>query len=635
MCTLDNVLLASELVQGYNNNGTSKRGMLKIDLRKAFDSIEWSFILDILVTTRFPARYIHWISQCIKTTRFSIAVNGELCGYFKGKKGLRQGDPLSSYLFVIGMDVFSRLLDLRFQTGQIGYHPRAANPDVTHLIFVDDIMLFFDGETASVQAIVTLLEYFTSISGLVMNKTKTELYLSGSSEADQRMLCANFGFTRGSLPVKYLGLPLLPNPLSRSDCEPLVSNIRTRLHSWQNKHLLYAGRLQLLASVIQNIIAYWCAAFILPAKCIKDIEKLCRRFLWSGSADIPKQAKVSWRKVCSPKEEGGLGLQDLREWNKIFGLKLIWDLFFASGSLWVAWCRKRKLGRKCFWRLSTSSDGKSCSFWYDKWTPFGDLITFLGADEHKRIGLPLDSTVAQAHSRIGWIIRGARTHNMELLLTHLSETTLFENVKDIYLWAKPNVDPQDRFGFSDTWNMCRLSAPQVHWHKQVWFTCSIPKQSFIMWFCCLDRMPTLSRLRNWGIVEDDTCHLCEIYFETKDHLFLRCPYSFDLWRWCLGRLQMPFIGFNTWERFLLWLKTPSTEEKMNPLKLIAAQAVIYSIWHERNARKFTGIRTPVEGLFAQLDRRIRNTCSARHCNPKFQDMVLLWFRTSTLASPPT
>ncbi|XP_010425707.1 PREDICTED: uncharacterized protein LOC104710752 [Camelina sativa] len=280
-------------------------------------------------------------------------------------------------------------------------------------------------------------------------------------------------------------------------------------------------------------------------------------------------------------------------------------------------------------------NGKSCSFWYDTWTPFGDLITFLGADEHQRIGLPLDSTVAQAHTGIGWRIRGARTQNMELLLIHLTETTLSENVKDIYLWAKPNGDPQDRFGFSDTWNMCRLSAQQVHWHNQVWFTGSIPKHSFIMWLCCLDRMPTLSRLRNWGIVEDDTCHLCEIYFETKDHLFLTCPYSFDLWRWCLRRLQMPFIDFNTWESFLLWLKSPSNEEKMTPIKLIAAQAVIYSIWHERNARIFTGIRTPVEGLFAQLDRRIRNTCSARHCILKLQDMLMLWFRTSTIAPPPS
>lgn len=109
---MENVLLASELVQGYNNNGISKRGMIKIDFQKAFNSIEWSFSLDILRATNYPRKYISWISQCISSTRFSITVNGELCGYFKGKKGLRHGYPLSQYLFFIGMDIFSRLLEL-------------------------------------------------------------------------------------------------------------------------------------------------------------------------------------------------------------------------------------------------------------------------------------------------------------------------------------------------------------------------------------------------------------------------------------------------------------------------------------------------------------------------------------------
>lgn len=223
---VENVLLASELVQGYNKSGISKRGMLKIDLQKAFDSIEWSFVLDILAATGFPTKYIQWISQCIKTTRFSILVNGELCGYFKGKKGLRQGDPLSPYLFVIGMDIFSRLLDLRFQSGQIGYHPKASNPKVSHLIFADDVMVFFDGEHSSLQAIVNLLDYFSNISGLVMNRNKTDLFLAGTTMADQIMLSTGFGFSLGALPVRYLGLPLLPNALTRSDCEPLVQKVK-------------------------------------------------------------------------------------------------------------------------------------------------------------------------------------------------------------------------------------------------------------------------------------------------------------------------------------------------------------------------------------------------------------------------
>ncbi|XP_023640369.1 uncharacterized protein LOC111831086 [Capsella rubella] len=241
-------------------------------------------------------------------------------------------------------------------------------------------------------------------------------------------------------------------------------------------------------------------------------------------------------------------------------------------------------------------------------------------------GLLLDSTVAKARTSDGWIFRGARSNETELLLRHLAEIEINEDVKDTYLWARPHGDPRNQFNFAETWKLVKTHSQEVTWHHQVWFSGSIPKHSFILWLSCLDRLPTLSRLRKWGILEDDTCYLCEIYFETRDHLFLTCPYSYDLWRWGLEKLQIPFAGFNNWDRFLMWLKATSNDPKMAPLKLLLAQAVIYSLWHERNARIYTGIRTPVEALFPILDRRIRNTCLARKDIPKFQGMLNLWFR---------
>ena len=106
------------------------------------------------------------IHQCISTTRFSVSINGELCGYFKGARDLRQGDPLSPYLFVLAMEVFSQLLNREFASGQIGYHPAATNPLVTHLAFADDVMIFFDGEYGSLRHISATLERFATWSGL-------------------------------------------------------------------------------------------------------------------------------------------------------------------------------------------------------------------------------------------------------------------------------------------------------------------------------------------------------------------------------------------------------------------------------------------------------------------------------------
>ena len=192
--------MATELVRGYNWKNISKRCMLKVDLKKAFDSVNWSFIILILRTLGFPSSFVNLIHQCISTTRFSVAINGELCGYFKGTRGLRQGDPLSPYLFVLAMEVFSQMLNKEYASGHIGFHPSASNPPVSHLAFADDVMIFFDGHYASLQNISATLERFASWSGLSMNRNKTELFSAGMNQ-DETNVINTLGFSIGSLPV--------------------------------------------------------------------------------------------------------------------------------------------------------------------------------------------------------------------------------------------------------------------------------------------------------------------------------------------------------------------------------------------------------------------------------------------------
>lgn len=104
----ENVLLASEIVQGYNRKNIKARALLKVDLRKAFDSVRWDFMLATLSALIIPEKFIGWIRECVCTPSFSISVNGMSDGFFQSTRGLRQGDPLSPYLFVLAMEVFQR-----------------------------------------------------------------------------------------------------------------------------------------------------------------------------------------------------------------------------------------------------------------------------------------------------------------------------------------------------------------------------------------------------------------------------------------------------------------------------------------------------------------------------------------------
>jgi hypothetical protein len=107
----DNILLAQELFRNYHRDKGSPRCAIKVDLMKAYDTVRWDFINNVLKIVGFPDTMVRWIMECVTTPWFSVNINGELNGYFPGGRGLRQGDPMSPYIFVLAMEAFSGLLD--------------------------------------------------------------------------------------------------------------------------------------------------------------------------------------------------------------------------------------------------------------------------------------------------------------------------------------------------------------------------------------------------------------------------------------------------------------------------------------------------------------------------------------------
>ncbi|GFP92208.1 transposon tx1 uncharacterized 149 kDa protein [Phtheirospermum japonicum] len=169
---VENIHLAQELLRKYHRiKKVSARCILKIDLRKAFDSVDCDFLKSVLEGLNYLDKFISWVMEYVTSTSYSISLNGSLHDIFEGKRGLRKGDPLSPFLFVICIEYLSRSFNLDFK-----FHLRCEENRIIHLAFADDLMLMARGDPTSVRILMECLSNFSNKFGLNINALKSDLY---------------------------------------------------------------------------------------------------------------------------------------------------------------------------------------------------------------------------------------------------------------------------------------------------------------------------------------------------------------------------------------------------------------------------------------------------------------------------
>jgi hypothetical protein len=183
---------------------------------------------------------------------------------------------------------------------------------------------------------------------LKSNQAKSSLLFGGVPSTVKNDILEFLHMHEGKLPIRYLGVPIFSKRLTTADCDILVSKIAGCIDSWLARNLSFAGRLQLVSSVLLSIQVYWAKVFIFPKRVIFLFQHKFNRFLWGGK-DSKTHAKVSWDKLCNLKREGGLGIKNLEVWNNDSMLQHIWTLFTKVGSPWVAWIEVNRLKRKSLW----------------------------------------------------------------------------------------------------------------------------------------------------------------------------------------------------------------------------------------------------------------------------------------------
>ncbi|XP_074271282.1 uncharacterized protein LOC141595213 [Silene latifolia] len=286
--------------------------------------------------------------ECVRSTSFSIALNGETFGFFQGKRGLRQGDPMSPLLFTLCMEYLSRILLCATRKLPFSYHPLCHRMKLTHLIFADDLLLFCKGDIKSIMVILRSYSAFSVASGLNMNAQKSCAYFNGVNEELKRDILFVSGFMEGKLPFKYLGVPITAGRLKKKECVVLIDKIVDRIKSLGARRLSYAGRLVLVNSMLASLYNYWASMF-----------RNLTSFGCNGFTTFTVRIKLSISINLLPML-AGIGGRYVR--NQVSWSNAVWNSMAIPKHSFIAWIIANKalmLKQKLF-KLHISSDDLCC-----------------------------------------------------------------------------------------------------------------------------------------------------------------------------------------------------------------------------------------------------------------------------------
>ncbi|KAL2246936.1 UNVERIFIED_CONTAM: Transposon TX1 uncharacterized protein [Sesamum indicum] len=451
------------------------------------------------------------------------------------------------------------------------------------------------------------LDWFAELSGLRLNVQKSHLIISRSAQNLKDQMLDILGFQEGHLPMRYLGLPLISSRLTISDCQPLISKIDARINGWEGISLSYAGRVQIIKSVLSALSLYWASAFILPKKVINEIEKRLRTFLWKGTTSSG-YAKVAWKDVCRPIDEGGLGFKDISTLNRALMSKKLCDVIQCDRtSIWVQWLYQDRLCERSIWTIREHGgswgwrkilrlrpflraivdyqigNGDRFFVWQDPWHHLGPLIErFPQGPRHLRLEESAKLSLVISAGEWQW----PTITDFECLeITH--NLPLIFGGEDRVVWRCDEGQPTTQA----LYRLFTHPEPKVGWSSLLLGSLKIPRHSFILWLAILGKLPTTDKswLSHLGV-----CILCdEGATESHPHLFFQCRFS----RQCLYEIRRR-IRFHwpnrDWATDIEWATRKwRGKHIINRAYCTLLAACVYHIWKERNLRRFDHTeRTP-------------------------------------------
>lgn len=288
----------------------------------------------------FNSTFRSLILDIITSAELAICWNGEMQESFRPTRCLRRGDPLSSYLFVLCMETLShRITKLVDQKCWRPIRLSRAGMHVSHLFFADDLLLFGEASYSQARLMEHVLRDFYQEFGQRVNKDKSIVWFAPKTPGYlTASICSSFGIKAAASLGTYLGVKLCHDRKQKPQFQSIVEKARRRLASWKARLLSKVARLLLIRTTLASLPVYNKQSSHFPVSIVRELEGISRRFLWGAVAGERKFHPIRWEIVCTPKDEGWLGIPPLRITNEALLVKLAWRILHDSHSLCSGRC---------------------------------------------------------------------------------------------------------------------------------------------------------------------------------------------------------------------------------------------------------------------------------------------------------
>ncbi|GJU97790.1 RNA-directed DNA polymerase, eukaryota [Tanacetum coccineum] len=557
--------------------------IFKVDFAKAYDSVRWDFLDDVLLSFGFGLKWRSWILGSLSSGKASVLVNGSPTSEFQFHCGLKQGDPLAPYLFILVMESLHLSFARVVEAGIFKGLKLNNSVMVSHLFYADDAVFVGEWSESNLSSIMNVLHCFSLTSGLKINVHKSHLLGVGVPNVIVDAAASSLGCSIMKTPFMYLGVPVGGNMSNIKAWDDIIRKIKSRLSKWKVKTLSIGGRLTLLKSVLGSTPIYWMSLYKVPKAVLASMEAIRRKFFNGAHDNEEKISWVKWSKVLSPKKHGGLGVSSFYALNRALLFKWVWryisqdnslwarvissihgskfqDLVLSPSSLWISIVREVRVLKSrgvdlvsyCKKRVG---NGLRTSFWEEVWIGDNSLSSVFP----RIFALENNKSCSVADKLHDGLVRSLRrqvrggVESQQLSLLHdLISSTLLSNVEDRWVW---NLNGSDLFRVSDIRNLVDETFLPKDEVATRWIKYIPIKINIFAWKVRLDRLPTRLNLVHRGVqVTSLACPVCSTSHENTSHILFSCSMASDIARLISRWWDLGWSPLGSYDEWLSWFK---------------------------------------------------------------------------------